>query len=118
MADKQSGAPTESLAARARRLARLAPKARKIVGEAWFFDNRVECGYLGETLVSLTHSFENQEHVLDFIEAATPEAVKALALKALAYDALTEDPGVSTAGMSEATAEAMKNAQTAVNRWE
>lgn len=91
MASKKSGAPVEDLPARAKRLVRLAPGARRVVGKDWFFDNRVEVGYLGETLVCLSHSFEHQEKVLDFIEAATPEVVKQLALKALAFDALTRE---------------------------
>jgi hypothetical protein len=102
---REKGAPAESVEARAKRLLRLAPKARKVVGREWFFDNRVEVGYLGETTVCLSTSFENQEHVLDFIEAATPEAVKALALKALAFDAVMKDlSGVPVAFTAETTA--------------
>lgn len=115
---KTKGAPAETLEARARRLARLAPKARRVVGDEWFFDNRVECGYLGESLVSLTQSFEGHHDVLDFIEAATPEAVKALALKALAYDALKADYAVEGASKSDATVEAIRKAEAAAKAWE
>lgn len=115
---KTKGAPAETLEARAKRLVRLAPGARKIVGPEWFFDNRVEVGYLGETLVGLTQSFEGHHAVLDFIEAATPEAVRALALKALAYEALVDDPNVSTVHMSDETAAAMKRAEDVLVKWE
>lgn len=91
MAKEKKGAPPESTTVRAKRLVRLAPKARKVVGKDWSFDNRVEVGYLGETLVCLSNSFENQEHILDFIEAATPEVVRELALKALAFEAVMSD---------------------------
>lgn len=114
---EQKGAPVESLPERAKRLVRLAPKARKVVGGQWFFDGRRECAYFGETLVSLADTFEDQDYILDFMEAATPEVIKALALKALAYDALVEDSGVSTAGMSDATAEAMAKAVKATKEW-
>lgn len=115
---KTKGAPAETLSARAKRLARLAPKARNVVGKEWFFDNRVECGYLGESLVSLTQSFEGHHDVLDFIEAATPEVVKVLALKALAYEALMGDGAVAEVAKSPETVEAIRKAEAAVKAWE
>lgn len=115
---KTKGAAAETLDARAKRLARLAPKARKVVGEDWFFDSRVECGYLGETLVCLTQSFEDHDDILDFIEAATPEAVKALALKAMAYEALMGDGSVAEAQKSAETLEAIRKAEAATKAWE
>jgi len=109
MSKKQQGKPVEPLDKTAERLIRLAPGARRVVGKDWFFESRVEAGYLGNTLVCLSSSFENQEKVLDFIENATPEVVKALALKALAYEAVTDS-------LSSIPVEFTEKAQEAIDR--